>query len=172
MILQSRLKGTHERGAISVVKNYGNLPLVECYAGQLNQVFMNILSNAIDALEENSQNFSPPHVEASKTQSAADANSPQNSFASPVITIHTARISPDRIAISVTDNGSGIPDNVQQRLFDPFFTTKEVGKGTGMGLSISYQIVTEKHGGSLNCVSALGQGAAFRIEIPISQGST
>jgi len=197
MILQSRLKGTHERGAndsrracaIAVVKHYGNLPLVECYAGQLNQVFMNILSNAIDALEEeiqscaprsandaleeNSQNSSPSSLHTSKLNHATPNSKlrTQNST-SPCIIIHTEKISPDRIVISITDNGSGISDTVQQRLFDPFFTTKEVGKGTGMGLSISYQIVTEKHGGSLNCVSAPGQGAEFRIEIPISQCST
>jgi signal transduction histidine kinase len=168
MILQSRLKGTHERGAISVAKNYGDLPLVECYAGQLNQVFMNILSNAIDALEESSQSS----ISSSSLKSSDLNIETQHSSNSPHITIHTELISPERIIISITDNGTGIPVSVQQRLFDPFFTTKEVGKGTGMGLSISYQIVTEKHGGSLECFSALGQGAEFRIEIPISQCST
>ncbi len=158
MILQSRLKGTHERDAISVVKNYGDLPLIECYAGQLNQVFMNILSNAIDALEEGIE------LGARKTSDREpDA---------PLIQIRTELLISNRLLIAIADNGSGIPDDVQKRLFDPFFTTKEVGKGTGMGLSISYQIVTEKHGGSLECVSATGQGAEFRIEIPISQCST
>jgi PAS domain S-box-containing protein len=168
MILQSRLKGTHERSAISVVKNYGDLPLVECYAGQLNQVFMNILSNAIDALEESSQSS----ISNSALKNSDLNIEPQLASNSPCITIHTELISAERIIMSITDNGTGIPDSVQQRLFDPFFTTKEVGKGTGMGLSISYQIVTEKHGGSLECFSALGQGAEFRIEIPISQCST
>ncbi|MEX0270892.1 PAS domain S-box protein [Leptolyngbyaceae cyanobacterium UHCC 1019] len=168
MILQSRLKGTQGRSAVAIIKNYGDLPLVECYAGQLNQVFMNILSNAIDALEESSQ-FSL----SNSISKSSDLNSEtQYSSTSPCITIHTERISSDCIVISISDNGTGIPDSVQQRLFDPFFTTKEVGKGTGMGLSISYQIVTEKHGGSLNCVSTLGQGAEFRIEIPIAQGAT
>ena len=157
MILQSRLKGKQERAEIGVVKTYGNLPLVECYAGQLNQVFMNILSNAIDALEENING-------ARKTgDRQPDA---------PLIQIRTELLTSNRLLIAIADNGSGIPDSVQKRLFDPFFTTKEVGKGTGMGLSISYQIVTEKHGGSLECVSAPKQGAEFRIEIPISQCST
>lgn len=157
MILQSRLKGKPERAEIAVIKTYGDLPLVECYAGQLNQVFMNILSNAIDALEEN--------IDGARKTGDREPDAP-------LIQIRTELLTANRLLIAIADNGSGISDTVQQRLFDPFFTTKEVGKGTGMGLSISYQIVTEKHGGSLNCVSAPGQGAEFRIEIPISQCST
>ncbi len=157
MILQSRLKGKPERAEIAVIKTYGDLPLVECYAGQLNQVFMNILSNAIDALEEN--------IDGARKTGDREPDAP-------LIQIRTELLTANRLLIAIADNGSGIPDSVQKRLFDPFFTTKEVGKGTGMGLSISYQIITEKHGGSLECVSAPRQGAEFRIEIPITQCST
>lgn len=151
MILQNRLKAKPDRLQIQVIKNYGELPLVECYAGQINQVFMNLLSNAIDALEEADNG----------EQTGATPNS------TPTITIHTEVLSTNCILIRIADNGAGIPENIQQRLFDPFFTTKPVGKGTGLGLSISYQIVTEKHRGSLKCVSRPGQGTEFRVEIPV-----
>ncbi|MHC0062204.1 trifunctional serine/threonine-protein kinase/ATP-binding protein/sensor histidine kinase [Nostoc sp. UIC 10890] len=150
MILQHRLKAKSDRPDIQLVKNYGNLPQVECYAGQLNQVFMNVLSNAIDALEE----------------SLADN---QGQITTPTITIHTEQIDTHQVEIRIADNGLSIPESIRRRLFDPFFTTKPVGKGTGMGLSISYQIVTEKHGGSLSCISEPGQGAEFQIRIPLSQ---
>jgi signal transduction histidine kinase len=150
MILQHRLKAKPEHPGIEIIKDYGKLPLVECYAGELNQVFMNVLSNAIDALEE------------------AFVSNPQK-MASPSITIHTKQVNTHQVEIRITDNGQGIPEPVRQRLFDPFFTTKPVGKGTGMGLSISYQIVTEKHGGSLSCNSAPGNGAEFIIRIPLLQ---
>ncbi|MBC1240876.1 PAS domain S-box protein [Nostoc sp. 2RC] len=145
MILQHRLKEKPNFPAIQVIKNYGNLPLVECYAGQLNQVFMNILVNAIDALE----------------QSKDDEN-----FL-PTITIDTALIDCNRVKIAIADNGLGMPEQVQKQVFNPFFTTKPVGKGTGMGMSISYQIITEKHRGKLECYSKLGQGTEFAIAIPI-----
>lgn len=150
LILQLRLKANPERPAIQVLKEYGNLPLVECYAGQLNQVFMNLLANAIDALEERVVN--------------ADSLLP-----TPSIRIRTQVLNANQVSIQIADNGSGMTQEVQQRLFDPFFTTKPVGKGTGLGLSISYQIVVEKHGGQLKCLSAPGQGAEFIIEIPIQQ---
>lgn len=152
MILQHRLKAKESHPEITIHRDYGDLPLVECYAGQLNQVFMNILSNAIDALEEtwsHSRDKSRDHP--------------------PAIAIHTQRLATDLVEIRLTDNGPGIPPAIQQRLFDPFFTTKPIGKGTGMGLSISYQIVTEKHRGSLHCESAIGQGTAFIIRIPLRQ---
>ncbi|MEH2440451.1 ATP-binding sensor histidine kinase [Nostoc sp.] len=148
MILQHRLKAKSDSPGIEIVKDYGELPLVECYAGQLNQVFMNLLSNAIDALEE--------------------ANT-QNQLLNPTITICTVLVESKQVVIKITDNGTGIPAHIKQKLFDPFFTTKAVGKGTGMGLSISYQIVAEKHKGTLQCVSELGQGATFIIMIPICQ---
>jgi hypothetical protein len=151
LILRDRLKEKPEHPAISIIKEYGNLPNVECYAGQLNQVFMNILSNAIDALRQPDPDDSPQVI--------------QNH--SPTITIHTEVKNSNWVEISIKDNGRGMTESVLARLFDPFFTTKEVGKGTGLGLSISYQIVVEKHGGKLQCISAPGQGAEFLIEIPI-----
>lgn len=149
MILQHRLKAQKERAEINVIKNYGNLPLLECYAGQLNQVFMNILTNGIDALEEkfNSENINLPLE----------------------ITITTSVLNEQWIKIAIADNGSGIPDHIKNQIFNPFFTTKAVGKGTGMGMSISYQIITEKHKGSLECYSEYGQGTEFIIKIPIHQ---
>ena len=153
LILQARLKEKLGRPAIQIIKKYGNLPLVEGYAGQLNQVFMNILSNAIDAL-------SPAGL-----QGATKANNNN----SPTITIRTQFLDSNRVEISIKDNGQGMTESVKEKLFEPFFTTKEVGKGTGLGLSISYQIVVEKHGGQLQCISALEQGAEFIVEIPISR---
>ncbi|MFB2967898.1 sensor histidine kinase [Aerosakkonema sp. BLCC-F183] len=156
LILQSRLKAKPDRPPIQVIKEYGELPLVECYAGLLNQVFMNLLTNAIDAIEQ---------TDDSKSKAAADKPRIQN----PQIRIRTEKINSTQIAISIADNGPGMTEEVRQKLFDPFFTTKPVGKGTGLGLSISYQIVVEKHGGQLNCISTPGKGAEFAIEIPIRQ---
>ncbi|WOB44434.1 PAS domain S-box protein [Thermoleptolyngbya oregonensis NK1-22] len=154
MILQNRLKGKSDRPEIRILKEYGNLPHVECYAGQLNQVFMNILSNAIDALEE----------------AMAQPNSPfQDKKRQPSIKIRTDLLNGQWVFIRISDNGPGIPEAIRQRLFDPFFTTKSVGKGTGMGLSISYQIVTERHSGTLECHSEPGNGAEFVVKIPLKQ---
>jgi len=153
LILQNRLKSRPDHPGIEVQKEYATLPLVECYAGQLNQVFMNILSNAIDALEERDRQRTFEQIEQEPS----------------LIRIVTTVVGRDQVAIHLIDNGPGISDAVQQRLFDPFFTTKPVGKGTGLGMSISYQIVTEKHQGELTCQSVLGQGATFTIAIPIRQ---
>ncbi|HEY9690719.1 MAG TPA: ATP-binding protein [Oculatellaceae cyanobacterium] len=147
VILQNRLKAKPDRPAVQIVKDYGELPQVECYAGQLNQVFMNIISNAIDALQES----------MSKLQETGQT---------PTITIRTKAIENNRVSISIKDNGPGIPKEVKSKLFDPFFTTKPVGEGTGLGLSISYQIVVDKHGGVLLCDSQPGEGTEFLIEIP------
>lgn len=166
MILQNRLKSKPDHPAITVIKEYGALPKVECYAGQLNQVFMNILSNAIDALEENEE-FSVKSEEFAQTDSMADSQSLTQTF--PTITIRTRVVDSERIAIHIADNGPGMPEAVQKRLFDPFFTTKPVGKGTGMGMSISHQVITERHHGNLQCYSLPGQGTEFVIEIPIRQ---
>ncbi|WP_416666016.1 PAS domain-containing sensor histidine kinase [Egbenema bharatensis] len=157
MILQNRLKPKGNRRSINIIKNYGDLPDVECYPGQLNQVFMNILSNAIDALEEKMQFHE---------SSASDKASEEFATDLPTITIQTRRLNPGQVQIAIADNGSGIPEAIRHRLFDPFFTTKAIGKGTGMGLSISYQIVTEKHQGTLECQSTLNQGTKFIITIP------
>ncbi|OKH48907.1 hypothetical protein NIES2101_21470 [Calothrix sp. HK-06] len=150
MILEHRLKCKPDRPNITVIKEYSDLPLVECYAGQLNQVFMNILANAIDAIEENYKQE-------------------DNQQRKPTIHIKTQIITSNQIIIRIKDNGIGISEEVRQKLFDPFYTTKPVGKGTGMGLSISYQIITDRHGGSLQCISSPGKGAEFVIEIPIQQ---
>lgn len=151
MILQHRLKAKAERPAIEVLKQYGDLPLVECYAGQLNQVFMNIIANAIDALEESNRDRSFEDI----------ATAPNK------ISITTTKTAQNFLRITIADNGAGIPEDLRSRLFDPFFTTKPVGKGTGLGLSISYQVITEKHGGKLWCESNLETGTQFIIEIPI-----
>jgi len=151
MILQHRLKAKHNHPEIEVIKEYAQLPLVECYAGQLNQVFMNILSNAVDALEERDLRRSAEEMR----------EQPSN------IRIRTEISPAGKVIIRITDNGPGIPETVGTRLFDPFFTTKPVGKGTGMGLSISYQIVTDRHNGSLKCTSSPGQGTELAIEIPL-----
>ncbi|MEH2022687.1 ATP-binding protein [Nostoc sp.] len=151
MILQHRLKAKPEQPEIEVIKDYGTVPLVECYAGQLNQVFMNILVNAIDALEENNAKRTYKEIE----------NNPS------IINIRTSVVNSTWLEVAIADNGVGISQEFQQRIFDPFFTTKPIGKGTGMGMSISYQIVTEKHGGKLECFSTAGQGTEFIIQIPL-----
>lgn len=158
MILQNRLKASPNRPAIQVIKHYGDLPKVECYAGQLNQVFMNILVNAIDALEET--------IKANSRKASHHSATSQTAHPESRIQIYTNAPTSDRIVIRIADNGPGMTENVQQRLFDPFFTTKPIGKGTGLGMSISYQIVTDKHGGTLRCISAPAQGTEFVIEIP------
>jgi PAS domain S-box-containing protein len=158
MILQSRFKGNDQHAKIQIIKEYGKLPLVECYAGQLNQVFMNILSNAIDALEE-------------RVESGGKADKKNNQCPIPIITICTQLQEPNQVIIRIADNGLGIPENVKKQLFNPFFTTKPIGKGTGMGLAISYQIITERHGGSVECISQPGQGTEFVVKIPLMQDS-
>ena len=216
LLLQNRLKAKPGHPEIQVIRDYGNLPPVVCHAGQMNQVFMNLLTNAIDALEEsystgkqstyvNSHTLQkgvrvasrreafmslvnnteqrtnerqllllsetlreacfPEGVQAGKpvqcTASQAQMTSPQ---------IHIrSLIQEDYVIIRVADNGPGMSEEVRKRLFDPFFTTKPVGKGTGMGLSISYQIVVHKHGGKIHCISAPGEGAEFVVMIPLKQ---
>ncbi|MEM6500440.1 MAG: ATP-binding protein [Cyanobacteria bacterium P01_C01_bin.89] len=147
LILQHRLKAGPSRGAIKVTKNYEELPHVDCFPGQLNQVFMNILANAIDALDEAYEGAEGAAIDIS-SQAVPNKN---------------------RVKVIIEDNGPGIPESVKQRIFDPFFTTKPVGKGTGLGMSISYQIVIEKHRGELDCQSISGEGTRFEISIPIHQ---
>lgn len=150
LILQHRLKSKSNQPTIQIVRDYEQLPLVECYPSQINQVFMNLISNAIDALEEHYLKHNLEKI-----------------FLPSIITLQTQQLSHQTIAIHIADNGFGIPENILSKLFDPFFTTKPIGKGTGLGLSISYKIVTEKHGGKLYCRSVLGQGTEFVIEIPV-----
>jgi len=151
MILHNRLKQRSDRVAIGITRKYGRLPPIECFPGQLNQVFMNIISNAIDALED-----------------ALEGQTLEN----PEIIISSRQEADQRIVISIADNGPGMTDNVRDRIFNPFFTTKAVGKGTGMGLSISYQVVLEKHNGTLTCESTPGQGTEFVITLPRYQTGT
>ncbi len=166
MVLQHRLKLRDGSKGITVVKDYGNLPPVECYPSQLNQVFMNLLSNAIDALE------GWEGGDRSQGNSSPESNSPD---LPPQITIRTLLIpgndqgSLSRAVIQIRDNGLGIPQALQTQLFRPFFTTKPPGKGTGLGLSISHQIIVEQHGGDLHCYSQPSQGAEFWIDIPVRQ---
>ncbi|WP_341525751.1 GAF domain-containing protein [Nostoc sp. UHCC 0302] len=152
LILQHRLQPKTSYVAIEVVKKYGKLPLVVCYAAQMNQVFMNILNNAIDALEYS--------VSADKMVD------------NPKILITTEIIGNNSTLIRIADNGCGIPESMRSRIFEPFFTTKEPGQGTGLGLSISYQIIVEKHGGQIKCVSEPGKGCEFWIEIPMNRSVT
>lgn len=154
--LESRLTAKPGGRKIEIIKEYGNLPKVECYPSQLNQVFLNILANAIDA-------FSPNNYKDEKGSSNKIA------IRTELLTESAKEILSDKVVIQITDNGMGIAEDVKSRIFDPFFTTKPVGQGTGLGLSISYQIVVEKHGGRLECFSELGKGTEFRIEIPVRQ---
>lgn len=140
---------------IKVIKDYGQLPLVQCYAGLLNQVFMNILTNSIDAIDDYSKKRSPEH---------------QTSYSGTIL-ISTQVFNSKQVIILIGDNGSGMTKEVYQRIFDPFFTTKPIGAATGLGLSITYKIIVEQHHGALQCISAPGKGTAFLIQIPIYQNS-
>lgn len=153
VILQHRLRAKPERPAIEIIKEYGDLPEVECYAGQLNQVFMNILSNGIDALHSRDSDRSSEEMKSNPS----------------TITIRTQARDRDWVRICIQDNGPGMSASVKERLFEPFFTTKPVGSGTGLGLSISYQIVVDKHGGTIQCLSEPGKGSEFIIDIPMRQ---
>ena len=149
LILQNRLKARPNIPEIKVIKCYGDLPLVECYAGQLNQVFMNIINNAIDALN--------------------DKFSKSSNLSNPEIRISTKIVNNNVVEIRIADNGLGMTEEVRQKIFDPFFTTKPVGQGTGLGLAISYQIIVEKHGGKIESFSQIGEGCEFAIAIPLQK---
>ena len=153
IVLQHRFKVQPKGPEIQLIREYDKLPLVECYSGLLNQVFMNILANAIDSLEEANAKLADQQIQDRPNK----------------IIIRTSIIDTESVQIMVIDNGCGIPENIRPYIFDPFFTTKPVGKGTGMGLSISYQIITEKHKGQLKCFSEVGQETRFVIQIPIHQ---
>jgi len=170
LILQHRLKangvsaggkGSLPRPAIEVIKDYGQLPLVTCYASQLNQVFMNLLSNAIDALE----NQPSPRVITIRTSAGTGDSELGTEKKNP--NPQSPIPNPQSLVIRITDTGSGMSEAVRQKIFDPFFTTKPIGRGTGLGLSISYQIVVEKHKGKISCISAPGQGTELIVEIPL-----
>ena len=170
LILQHRFKPYGNKAGIQIVKKYGDVPLVECYAGQLNQVFMNILGNAIDALESKADpkiiTISTEVVErcdlglwSCELPGNLTKQRWQNKISQPETSMG--------VVVRITDNGAGIPAAIQQKIFDPFFTTKPVGQGTGLGLSISYQVVVERHGGQLTCLSKPGEGTEFIIAIPL-----
>ncbi|MEO1094714.1 MAG: ATP-binding protein [Cyanobacteria bacterium J06638_28] len=153
LLLKHRIEAKPGKPSIKVVRDYSDLPLVECYPGQLNQVFMNILANAIDALTETNSQRNPQEVNDDAGQ----------------ITIRTTVLDSQQVEIAIADNGLGMPKQIQDQIFTPFFTTKSIGKGTGMGMTISYQITTEKHGGKLLCFSSLGEGTEFVIQLPLKQ---
>ncbi|TAE59034.1 MAG: DUF3365 domain-containing protein [Nostocales cyanobacterium] len=148
VILQHRLKSNSDHPEITILKNYSQLPLIECNPGLLNQVFMNIISNGIDALITSAENN-------------------QNSQFIPEIIIETTLINSQLIQVSITDNGTGITEQVKSQIFNPFFTTKPIGKGTGLGLSISYKIIVERHQGTIHCDSEIGKGTKFIIQLPL-----
>ncbi|NEQ98009.1 MAG: HAMP domain-containing histidine kinase, partial [Cyanothece sp. SIO2G6] len=153
LILKYRLHANEHRPQIQVIRDYGELPTVKCFLGQLNQVFMNILANAIDVFDEIAQDYSFAVLQAQ----------PQK------ITIQTrTQMEQNMVEIRIGDNGKGMSEAVQAKIFDHLFTTKGVGKGTGLGLAISHQIVTKIHQGSLSVQSELGQGAEFCIRLPIA----
>ncbi|WP_242063405.1 hybrid sensor histidine kinase/response regulator [Nostoc sp. FACHB-892] len=154
MILKHRLKASEERPDIQIIRDYDNLPELECFIGQLNQVFMNLLANAIDALEESNVGRTYIEIEANPNQVLIQTSLSENK---------------NHIFICIKDNGVGMPTDVQQKIFDHLFTTKPVGQGTGLGLSIARQIVVEKHGGTLEVNSAPGQGSEFIIKLPIEK---
>ena len=155
LILQHRFIASSEKLEIEIIKNYGAIPEVECYPGQLNQVFMNILSNAVDALEEINHERKKQNIKGNSNK----------------ITISTSIVDSQWVKVKIANNGPDIPEHLHQRIFDPFFTTKPVGKGTGMGMSISYQIITERHQGKLMFTSMSGADTEFIIQIPICQKS-
>ncbi|MBC1299655.1 HAMP domain-containing histidine kinase, partial [Nostoc sp. UCD122] len=150
IILKHRLKANNSRPAIEIVTNYSNLPEIECSPGQLNQVFMNLIANAIDALDESNTGRSFEEIKANPNR----------------ITITTS-LKEKQVEVKIADNGVGMSESVKQKVFDHLFTTKGVGKGTGLGLAIAGSIVVEKHGGTLNVNSTLGVGTEFVITLPI-----
>jgi two-component system, NtrC family, sensor kinase len=158
LILHNKLRARAEYPEIKIIKNYGTVPLIECYAGQLNQVFMNLLSNSIDALEDACKQ---------KKRSSPTASQTGSGDWEPTIRIRTETLNKNSICIWIADNAIGMTEDVRSQLFDPFFTTKPIGKGTGLGLAISYRIIVEKHGGVLICHSVLGEGTEFAIELPL-----
>jgi two-component system NtrC family sensor kinase len=165
LILQNRLQAKGGRPGISLVKEYGDLPRVRCYPGQLNQVFMHLLTNAIDALEEGGRN--PQKCGTIQSQSLLSAGGSETEIFNPEIRIRTFLVSSSEVAIAISDNGPGMTEEVLDCIFDPLFTTKCPETSTGLGLAISQHLVVEKHGGQLHCVSRPGQGTELIVKIAI-----
>ncbi|NEO85175.1 MAG: hybrid sensor histidine kinase/response regulator [Spirulina sp. SIO3F2] len=153
LLLQHRLRATKSRPVVELVRNYGPLPPVTCYPNQLNQVVLNLLVNALDALEEKCQDTMQQHCQ---------------DISSFKIQIRTEQLDDNWVRIAIADNGSGIEPDIMPQLFDAFFSTKPMGQGTGLGLSISYQLIVKNHGGCLSCQSAPGKGTEFWIDLPLS----
>lgn len=161
MILQNRIKGKSDRPPIQVIKEYGPIPEITCYVGQINQVFMNVLGNAIDAVEMKRED---------EVKNETDAPvQPTMQLPEPLIRITTTRVEGNRVKIAIADNGIGMKPEAISKIFDPFYTTKPIGKGTGLGLAISHEIIVEKHRGTMHCISEVGKGTEFIIQIPLEQ---
>ena len=152
LILKHRFKANDDRPEIELIKHYGELPDVDCFPSKLNQVFMNLLANAIDALEDSNQNKTYQEIQQNPNR----------------ITLETAWVE-DQVMIRIEDNGTGISDTVQQRMFDHLYTTKEAGKGTGLGLTIVKQIIVDAHGGEIQVKSESGVGTAFILTLPVGE---
>ncbi|PHX54577.1 PAS domain-containing sensor histidine kinase [Tychonema bourrellyi FEM_GT703] len=168
LILQNRLQAKGGRTGISLVKEYGNLPRVHCYPGQLNQVFMHLLTNAIDALETGVKDSKKSGI--IETNPHLSLRGLSGSMSNPEIRIRTTMISPSEVAIAISDNGPGMTEEVLGCIFDPLFTTKPPGTSTGLGLSISRHLVVEKHGGKLEYISEPGRGTEVVVKIAIGKG--
>lgn len=165
MILKSRLTKASSVIPIDIIKYYNKIPIIRCYSGQINQVFMNIIGNAIDALEDYCE-----QIKSDQSNHLGASSWPNDTLYSPTIWIETDLTLNGWLRISIRDNGCGIEPAVKDRIFEPFFTTKSAHRGTGLGMSISHKIVTERHGGHLVCHSELGRGTEFVIELPIAPG--
>ncbi|MGL5064709.1 MAG: PAS domain-containing sensor histidine kinase, partial [Microcoleus sp.] len=165
LILQNRLQAKGGRPGINLIKEYGNLPKVECYAGQLNQVFMHLLTNAIDALEEGSKHTEKPSTIARHGVSHTDISETEIWY--PEIRIRTEVVEENAIAIAISDNGPGMNQEILACIFDPLFTTKSPGTSTGLGLAISHHLIVENHGGQLYCFSQPGQGTELIVQLAI-----
>jgi signal transduction histidine kinase len=176
MILEHKLCDSRDNTKIQVIKEYGEIPLVICYPSELNQVFLNILTNSVDTLKKKFQLVNLQSLQQASTTSIDDN---QNEIVqaktlikevdeTPTISIKTEVNSQNKVVVTITDNGLGVPEDIRRKIFDPFFTTKEIGKGTGLGLSVSYQIIVEKHEGKLWFDSIVGEGSMFVMEIPLN----
>ncbi|MEM1172486.1 MAG: ATP-binding protein [Cyanobacteria bacterium P01_H01_bin.35] len=152
VILKHRTKVNSQRPQIEIIKEYSEVPEINCFPGQLNQVFMNILANAIDAFDE---------ANAGKTFAQIQEYPNQ-------IKIRTSKVNENEVKIEIQDNGCGMKPETKERIFEQGFTTKGVGKGTGLGMAIAHQIITEKHGGKISCDSTVGEGTIFTIILPIA----